>query len=100
MVKIYGASDDLCEIEGSDFMEDEIGCFKKDVEIRFYDGTIIRVGYNKPGLGIWYIVIVNRGDAESELTVCDDEDADIYSDIFEIDAEVLGYKLVDQEGPE
>ena len=26
MVKVYGASDDLCEIEGSVYKENEIGC--------------------------------------------------------------------------
>ena len=56
MVKIYGASDDLVEIEGSDY-EDEIGCYDSDVRIRFVDGTQIRIGYPKNGQAIWWIEV-------------------------------------------
>ena len=35
MIKIYGCSDDLVEICGSVYKEDEIGCFDHDVRIRF-----------------------------------------------------------------
>lgn len=94
MVKVYGCSDDLCEIEGSKYREDEIGCWEHDVRIRFTDGTIIRVGYNKPNLGIWYIIVEKIGAANKKLTVCNDEDAEIYSDIFEIDAEVKSHHIV------
>ena len=31
MAKIYGASDDLVEIENSQYKEDEIGCYNSDV---------------------------------------------------------------------
>ena len=51
MIKIYGCSDDLVEIYGSVYKEDEIGCFDHDVRIRFFDGTIIRIGYPKKDLG-------------------------------------------------
>lgn len=36
MIKIRGASDDLVEIYGSCYREDEIGCFDADVRIRFW----------------------------------------------------------------
>ena len=52
MVKVYGTSDDLVEIENSQYKEDEIGCYDHDVRIRFLDGTIIRVGYPKDGLAV------------------------------------------------
>ena len=84
MIKIYGHSDDLVEIEGSGYIEDEICCFDHDVIIEFYDGTVIRIGYNKPNLAIWYINIEKQGTALHRLTVCNDEEADIYSDVFEI----------------
>ena len=45
MIKVYGTSDDLVEIEGSAYKEDEIGCYNHDVRICFEDGTAIRVGY-------------------------------------------------------
>jgi hypothetical protein len=97
MVKVYGASDDLVEIDNSEYAEDEIGCFEQDVCVWFDDGTIIRIGYSKPELAVWYIVVENTGDAVYALTVCDDENGDIYSDVFEIDAEVLGHKLIEQK---
>lgn len=56
MVKVYGASDDLVEIYGSTYKENEIGCFEKDVRIRFTDGTVIRIGYAKPELAVWWII--------------------------------------------
>lgn len=60
MIKIRGASDDLVEIYGSCYREDEIGCWEKDVRIRFLDGTIIRVGYPKGGKAIWWIEVENK----------------------------------------
>ena len=97
MVKIYGASDDLVEIENSQYREDEIGCYDHDVRIRFLDGTIIRVGYPKDGLAIWWVEIEKQGTAEQKLTICDDEDARIYSDIFEIDSEIKSHSVIKQK---
>ena len=96
MVKIYGASDDLCEIEGSAYPKDEIGCFNSDVRIRFVDGTVIRVGYPKADAAIWWIKVEKQGTAAQNLTICNDEDAQIYSDIFEIDAEIKSHSVIKQ----
>lgn len=96
MVKVYGCSDDLVEIENSKYTDDEIGCFESDVIIIFTDGTKIRVRYPKqPGLGVWGINVEIQGTAEQTLTECFDGDADIYSDIFEIDAEVESHAVID-----
>ena len=97
MVKVYGASDDLVEIENSKYKEDEIGCYDHDVRIRFFDGTVIRVGYPKDGLAIWWVEIEKQGTAEQKLTICDDEDARIYSDIFEIDSEIKSHSVIKQK---
>ena len=97
MVKVYGASDDLVEIENSQYKEGEIGCYDHDVRIRFLDGTIIRVGYPKDGLAIWWIEIEKQGAAEHKLTICYDEDARIYSDIFEIDSEIKSHSVIKQK---
>lgn len=97
MVKVYGASDDLVEIEGSSFSDNEIDCIDADVRISFDDGTIIRIGYPKVIGAIWWIEVERQGSAESKLTVCEDENAEIYSDIFEIDAEVDGYSVIEQK---
>ena len=97
MIKIYGCSDDLVEIEGSIYSEDEIGCYEYDVIIEFYDGTVIRIGYGKPNLAIWSIN-VKQGTARQKLTVCNDEEAELYSDVFEIDGtEIKSHRLVEQE---
>ena len=97
MVKVYGASDDLVEIENSKYKEDEIGCYDHDVRIRFFDGTVIRVGYPKDGLAIWWIEIEKQGTAEHNMTICNDENARIYSDIFEIDSEIKSHSVIKQK---
>lgn len=97
MVKIYGASDDLVEIEGSSYKHNEIVCYKQDVRIRFVDGTVIRIGYPKNDMAVWWIEVEADGTAEHTLTVCDDEDADVYSDVFEIDSEIKSQRVIKQK---
>ena len=87
-VKVYGQSDDLIEIE-NDKNFDEIDCFNQTTTIWFSDNTIIEVKYGKDGKGIWEIKEIQGGHAPRTLTPCYDEDADVYSDIFEIEAEVV-----------
>lgn len=89
MVKVYGYSDDLVEIDGAPYPYDEVGCYDRDVRIWFDDGTVIRVGYGKQELAVWYIEVEEKGTAKSELQICEDEEAEIYSDIFEIEADFL-----------
>lgn len=96
MVRIYGRSDDLVEIEGGNYTEDEIDCYNQDVIIIFEDETQIRVGYSKENIAIWYIVVECKGIAEHNLYICNDENADIYSDIFEIDSEIKTHRLEDK----
>ncbi len=100
MIKVYGASDDLIEIEGSSYKKNEIGCYEEDVRIRFTDGTIICIGYPKAKLAIWWIEIEKQGTAAQRLTICEDEDDNPYSDIFEIDAEIKGHSVIKQKYPD
>ena len=93
MVRVYGCSDDLVEIEGSNYYEDEIGCYNQDVIISFEDGTQIRIGYGKGDLAVWYIIVEREGTSEYNLYICSDEDADIYSDILEINSEITSHRL-------
>lgn len=97
MIKVYGCSDDLVEIEGSVYKEKEIGCFDKDVEIELTDGAVIRIGYPKKDLCVWWIEIEKQGTEKQTLTICEDEDADIYSDILEIDAEIKSHSVLKQK---
>lgn len=94
VVTIYGYSDDTVEIENSNYNEGSIDCFDKDVRLWFSDGTIIRIGYCKPKLGVWYIVREHVGTAEQTLLVCEDEDADPYSDVFCINAEIERHEVL------
>ena len=95
MVKVYGVSDDLVEIEGSSYWEDEIGCYKKDVRIWFCDGTVIRIRYAYGG--IWRIDVETQGTEKHRLDVCSDEDEDDYSDCFYINAEIIFHAVIDKE---
>lgn len=94
VVTIYGYSDDTVILENSDYNDGDIDCFNSDVRIWFTDGTIIRIGYNKPELGVWYIVREHVGTAEQTLLVCEDEDADPYSDVFCINAEIERHEVL------
>ena len=94
MVRVYGCSDDLVEIEGSKYKEDEIGCYDLDGRIWFEDGTVILVTYGKQDLAVWSIVIEKVGTAKLDLQICEDEDADIYSDILEIDSEIVRHEVI------
>lgn len=96
MAKVYGYSDDIVCIEHLEGGCTEIDCFNSDVIITFEDGTVILVGYGKEDKGIWWIKIATCGSAYCNLISCEDEDAEIYSDVFEIDAEVFCWNLVEE----
>lgn len=89
MIKVYGCSDDLVEVDGADYPYDEIGCYDMDVILWFDDGTTIKIGYPKKDVAVWWIKVLKQGTGEQTLTICEDEDANIYSDIFEIDANLV-----------
>ena len=80
MIKIYGASDDLIEIEG-DFTEEFDVNFDEITFIGISDGTLLRVSYD----GMWHIIVI-RKPVETSINIhrAMNEDDD-YSDIAEID---------------
>lgn len=90
-VTIYGYSDDLVEIENSQYKEDEIDCYDKAIRFYFVDGTIISICYVKGG--VWKITHEAIGKAWYELTRCEDDDDDAYSDVFKIDSEIISYEV-------
>lgn len=60
MIKVYGASDDLIEIEGD--IREEFSFYSRDKESRllaFSDGTLLRIIYDDDG--IWRISLIARG---------------------------------------
>lgn len=61
---IYGASDDIIEIEG--IISEEYGCYavaEKGVNIKCSDGTRARISYN----GDWTIEVIEKGYSFKEL---------------------------------
>lgn len=90
-VTIHGYSDDLVEIENSQYKEDEIDCYDKAIRFFFVDGTIISICYVKGG--VWKITHEVIGKAWYELTRCEDDDDDAYSDVFKIDSEIISYEV-------
>ena len=93
MIKVYGYSDDVLCLDGAPYPSGEIDCFDSTVEVLFSDGTKIEAGYGKAQMGIWWIKILEQGTAEYTLTTCNDEEADIYSDIFEIEADYVSHEV-------
>ena len=92
--KVYGYSDDNLVIDGAPYPADEIGCFNSEVMVRFSDDTMIKAGYGKESNGgVWCIKVINKGTAPQTLTECFDEDADPYSDVFEIDADYVWHEV-------
>jgi hypothetical protein len=91
MTKVYGYSDDNLVIEGAPYPADEIGCFDCEVKVRFSDGTLIKAQYGKDNKGIWGIEVIEKGTAAQKLIECFDEDAELYSDVFEIDADYVSH---------
>lgn len=99
MSKIYGYSDDIVCIEHIEGGCTEIDCYGKDVLLNFDDGTVARIGYPKANLSVWWAEIEEEGYAYTKLRVCEDEEASIYSDVLEVDAELESYSVVEQKYP-
>lgn len=97
MAKVYGYSDDIVCVEHIDGGCTEIDCFNRDVRITFDDGTKIRVGYPKENAAAWWIEIEKKGTAVHDISICDDENANVYSDVLEIESEVESYAVIKQK---
>lgn len=93
MIEVYGQSDDILVLDGVPYPADEIGCFDSNVMVGFSDGTVIEAGYPKSDKAVWWIQVRKKGTARQTLTECDDEDAEIYSDIFQIDADYVWHEV-------
>jgi len=85
VIKIYGASDDLIELEG-DVTEEFPFTGKGKGEggdlLAFSNGTVLRIDYTDPG--VWRITPVIHGVGRFVLTQCPEDDDNNYSDIAEI----------------
>lgn len=70
-IKLYGASDDLIELEG-DVSEEFNG---DDLFIRFNDGTQVRIRYAPDGTACWRIEVIERGVATASNLIGIEDDA-------------------------
>lgn len=76
-VKIYGASDDLIEVEGD--TNDEFNLYDDEKALlAFGDGTVVSVVYDEHGC--WRVNRVAAGSATFEKVEADGADTDRYSD--------------------
>jgi len=69
MIKIYGSSDDLLEIDGVFQGENEFGCYNKPITIEVVDpalGTAVAVtatyGFHKCSAAVWGITVEPIGE--------------------------------------
>lgn len=85
VVTVYGASDDLIEVEGD--LREEFGCYGEDegLWLGFSDGTLARITYG--GEGMWRIHVHRNGSAKATKVEATDPDGD-YSDKLTLDGDV------------
>jgi len=88
--KVYGASDDLIEIDGE--VTGECNYMTPDRDsgdegesrsclVVLSDGTLLAVRYGKNDEGIWEVKLVKKGELFERIDQCDDPDAKVYSDV-------------------
>jgi hypothetical protein len=80
MIKVYGASDDLVEVEG-DIEEEFSYDGEKPGYLGFSDGTVLRISYD----GVWHINLAIKGSSAFTHTPAEGEDTDNYSDVVTLD---------------
>ena len=69
ITKIYGASDDLIEIDGN--ISDEIDCYNNtNKAIVFSDGTEAKITYD----GNWRVKLITKGDLFDRIVFGNEED--------------------------
>jgi hypothetical protein len=87
VIRIYGASDDLIEVEGD--ISEEFQYLGGEDMLAFSDGTLLSIRYDKQG--IWRITVVSRGAARLTHIVCtsDGFSDDEYSDAVHLFDEEL-----------
>jgi hypothetical protein len=81
---VFGASDDLVELEGD--VSGEVGCYgntetPQGVLLMFSDGTVLAIKYNGRTPGCWSINLLEEGVRFKRIDRCDDENARPYSDV-------------------
>lgn len=93
-VTVYGASDDLIEVEGD--ISEEYNAWQADGKVlAFSDGTVLRISYTREG--IWRIVPLARGEGLLEITQAVSADDERYSDRATIDGARISWCVYGQQ---
>lgn len=79
MIKVYGASDDLVEVEGDIREEFNPTEDERDSVLVFSDGTVLTIQYTSEG--VWRITPLIRGAALYSCQQAPADDDDNYTDI-------------------
>ena len=82
--RVFGQSDDNVYLEGEyegQYSSYKTASTKKGILLIFSDGSILQIRYGKAELAIWGINLVRKGSLFDRIDYCNDDDADIYSDI-------------------
>lgn len=82
--EVYGYSDDNIAFTGG--LHGEVGCYGNDenergVLVAMSDGTLLEVQYCGRVPGVWEIKLLQQGPLFERIDLCNDEDADPYSDV-------------------
>lgn len=86
MITIYGASDDLIEIEGA-IGEEFNHSTENPAYLGFSDGTLLSVTYGAGNFAMWRITPIRYGTAKYSKVEATDEDKD-YSDRVTLDGDI------------
>jgi hypothetical protein len=88
-IVIYGASDDLIEVEPTDFPAEEfnVSCDDENLLLAVSDGTVLRVEYDVDG--VWRFRPVLVGSANLDIWICPADHESKYSDRVTLTGEDL-----------
>lgn len=95
MLKIYGASDDLIEIEGDIREEFNPSDVDGPAFLAFSDGTLLQIQYGAGQLGFWRITPLLYGSAKYSKTEATNAD-DNYSDVVTLEGDIKWVACGDQ----
>ena len=104
-LRVYGASDDLIEVEGPNFSEEFNPPYGEESDLTMSDGTVLTVKYGKDikhdvdlfeEFAIWKITLKKQGPAFLSIDECFDEEGNPPSDIAHFKPEVDGACVHDE----
>lgn len=98
-IRVYGASDDLVEIEG--YINDEIPSYDCGKMVKASDGTVARISYAKDNTDCWRIKVIKHGNQFLKHISAVSEDGDVkHTDVDSGDAPSYSDVLVFKDGVE